>query len=201
MISVIGMGPGDIKYLTLDAYDRIKNSTCLVAFGRISRSVEYMEKEVIRVKSVGEILNIINENKDVTILASGDPCFFGIVEYLKNKGIQIDEVVPGLSSFQYMMAKLKKSWESAGFISLHGRTGALDEVLKREVSVILTDESHNPHFISKTLFSMGVKGTIYAGFDLSYPEEKIVIKNIGEDIESISSLSLVVVENEMDKGQ
>lgn len=200
MISVIGMGPGNIRYLTLDAYNKIKKSSCLVAFGRISGSVESMGKEVIKVKSIEEILNIIKENRDVTILASGDPCFFSIVECLKNNGIQIDEVIPGLSSFQYMMAKLKKSWERARFISLHGRSGALDEVLKNEVFVVLTDKSHNPQFISKALYGIGVRGTIYAGFDLSYPEERIVAKRIGEDIEDISSLSVVVVENEMGQG-
>lgn len=197
MIRVVGMGPGDTEYLTLNAYNKIKKSTCLAAFGRISKAVESLGKEVIKVKSVGEILNVIDDHKDVTILASGDPCFFGIVEYLKAEGIKIDEVVPGLSSFQYMMAKLKKSWEKSCFISLHGRSGALDEVLKGGTFVILTDDSHNPQFISKALYSMGVRGTIYAGFDLSYPEERIIIKNIGEEIENISSLSVVVIENEM----
>ncbi|NLN21458.1 MAG: precorrin-6y C5,15-methyltransferase (decarboxylating) subunit CbiE, partial [Syntrophomonadaceae bacterium] len=41
-------------------------------------------------------------------------------------------------------------------------------------------------------------GCIYAGFDLSYPEEKYVVRRIGEDIENHSSLSVVVVEHEMD---
>jgi len=197
MVSVIGAGPGDIKYLTLEAYEKIRNSSCLVAFGRITRSIETMDKEIIKVKSVEEIISIIGEKEDVTILASGDPCFFGIVEYLRNNNIHIDEVTPGLSSFQYMMARLKKRWDKANFLSVHGREGNLEGVKSVSLSVILTDRSHSPCVVSKALFSMGVRGKIYAGFDLSYPEEKIVVKNIGEDIEDISTLSVVVVEKEM----
>ena len=45
---------------------------------------------------------------------------------------------------------------------------------------------------------MGLVGSIYVGINLSYEDEKIIIKKIGEDIEEIDSLSIVVVENEMD---
>lgn len=200
MIRVIGIGPGNMKYLTFEAYEAIINSPCIVAFGRISMSLKSMNKDVINVKKIEEILKITKKEDNVTILASGDPCFFGVVEYLKHNNVYIDEVVPGISSFQYMMARLKKSWDKANFLSLHGRVENLETVKHKKLSVILTDEMHNPGFISETLYNMGVRGTIYAGFDLSYPEEKIIVRKIGEKVENISALSVVVIENEMDKG-
>jgi len=200
MIRVIGAGPGDAKYLTLEAREIILSSRCLVAFGRISKSMEKMSVKAVCIKNVEEVLDIISQKDDVDILASGDPCFFGIVEYLKKHGIKIDEVVPGLSSFQYMMSKLKKSWETAHFISLHGKQGGLEEVKHSGISIILTDREHTPGHISRELDHMGISGNIYAGFDLSYPEEKILVKKIGEDMEDCSGLSVVVVEHEMDKG-
>lgn len=198
MIRVIGAGPGDVRYLTREAYEIISTSHSLVAFGRISKSVEKIAAKVMSIHQVEEIIELINHKKDIDILASGDPCFFGIVEYLKKSGVTIDEVIPGLSSYQYMMAKLKKNWQGARFISLHGRKGGLDEVWSSRICVILTDREHTPGYISKKLHHMGILGFIYAGFDLSYPEEKIVVKKIGEDIPDYSNLSVVVIEHAVD---
>lgn len=200
MIRVIGAGPGDIKYLTVEAYEIIKSSPCIAAFGRISKLVEKMGLDVIKVKNVEDIMGIIGKTESLDILASGDPCFFGITEYLKKNGIKVDKVIPGLSSFQYMMAKLNKSWEGARFISLHGREGDMLKKVSNGIYVILTDRYHTPVQISKMLYNMGVSGRIYAGFSLSYSNEKIIVKNIGEDIENYSDLLVVVVESEMDKG-
>jgi len=200
MIRVIGAGPGDIRYLTQEALRVITSSPCLVAFGRISKAIEKIGAKVIAVQKVEDVIKLIKEHDDIDILASGDPCFFGVVEYLKKKGITVGEVIPGLSSFQYLMCKLKKDWHDACFISLHGRKGSLERVRHCRISVILTDREHTPGYISKKLHQMGITGCIYAGFDLSYPEEKIVVRRIGEDIENHSSLSVVVVEHEMDQG-
>lgn len=199
MIRVVGMGPGELKYLTLEAYEVIKGSKALVAFGRLSKTVEKIGIKADCVKNVEEVLEIIKQSPDVDILASGDPCFFGIVEYLKKNNVNVDEIIPGLSSFQYMMAKLKKSWNDAQFISLHGREEGFLKVMSGGIFIMLTDKNNPPYAISKRLYSLGVKGRIYAGFNLSYPQEKIIVKNIGEKIEDISNLSVVVIENDMDK--
>ena len=200
MIRVIGAGPGNKKYLTVEAYEIIKASPCLAAFGRISKLAEEMGINAIRVKNVADILKLIDKTEDLDILASGDPCLFSITEYLKKNGIRVDEVIPGISSFQYMMAKLKKSWEGARFVSLHGREEDMPEEVRSGMTVLFTDRHHTPGQISKMLSRMGLSGKLYAGFHLSYPDEKIIVKKIGEDIENDSDLSVVVIENEMDKG-
>lgn len=198
MIRVIGMGPGNIKYLSVYALDIIKKSNCLVAFGRISRGVESLGVEVKRVKNVSEILNILKEKQAVDILASGDPEFYGIVSYLKRNNIEVKEVVPGISAFQYMMSRLQKSWQKFKFMSLHGREEDLKQILKGGNFVILTDKNNTPKDISKKLYKLGIRGKIYIGFNLSYEDEKIVIGEIGDTVEDISELSVVVIENEMD---
>lgn len=198
MIRVIGMGPGNIKFMTQDAIDKIKQSSLVLAFGRISKTAELLGKDVITIKRVDDVLEYIDENKDIAILASGDPCFYGILEYLKNREILVDEVTPGLSSFQYMMSKLKKSWHNANFVSLHGRDDEIDSIVESRLSVILTDNKNTPNLISKAFYSRGVRGKIYAGFNLSYDDECIIEKNVGEQIEELGSLAVVVIENEMD---
>lgn len=198
MIYLIGMGPGNIKYLTLDALEKIKSSSRIVAFGRLAKTVEELMRDTIKITKVEEVLKYIDSEETIAILASGDPCFYGLLEYLKNKNIEVNEVIPGISSFQYMMTKLKKSWHNAVFISLHGREENIKKVINADLAVILTDNKNNPHTISKTLYERGMKGKIYVGFNLSYEDEKIVSANIGEDIEILRDLSVVVIENEMD---
>jgi cobalt-precorrin-7 (C5)-methyltransferase len=198
MIKVIGMGPGNMKYLTMEAMDSIKLADRVIAFGRIASTAKILVNEVIEVNRVNDIIEKLDKNVNTAILASGDPCFFGIIDYLIKNDIIIDEVVPGISSFQYMMTKLKKSWQGALLISLHGRNEGLLEVTKRRLSVILTDRINNPNFISKRLEGMGVIGKIYTGYNLSYDEEVILINNIGDEIEIAGNISVVVIENEMD---
>lgn len=107
-------------------------------------------------------------------------------------------IMPGISSFQYMMVKLGLSWQGANLISLHGRNEALESVKKHKLSIILTDSKNTPSTISKEIYNLGIRGKIYAGFNLSYENEKIIKANIGDKIEDISSLAVVVIENEVD---
>lgn len=199
MIIVAGVGPGDSKYTTLDVLDAIKNTPNVVAFNRVSESLIDIRSDYIKVSTVKEVLSCIEKYEEILILASGDPCFYGILEYLKKKEVKVDKVLPGLSSFQYMMSKLNKSWHKAAFLSLHGRETNLEEVKNNPLTIILTDKENTPSSISERLKDLGMKGTIYAGYNLSYTDELIVEKDIGEKIEDISSLAVVVIENEMDK--
>ncbi|CAK7057563.1 precorrin-6y C5,15-methyltransferase (decarboxylating) subunit CbiE [Tissierella sp.] len=198
MLIVAGVGPGNPKYLTYDVRIKIEEARHILAFGRVANSLKTIRKDIIEVNKVEEILNYIDGKKEILLLASGDPNFFGIVDFLKKKGLDIQEVLPGLSSFQYMMGKLQKSWQNANFLSLHGRDENLENIKSHKLSILLIDKENTPNKISKELYELDIRGKIYAGFNLSYENEKIIMKNIGEEIENISSLGVVVVENEMD---
>ncbi len=198
MLTIIGVGPGNPRYLTADAVTKIGRAKHIFGFGRVAQSLYPLNKNIIPINRVDEILKYIDKGKDAVLLASGDPNFYGIVEYIKSKDIEIKEVLPGLTSFQYLMGKLKKSWHNASFLSLHGRDGDLSKVRENRLNIILTDKEHNPNYISKELYRLGVVGKIYVGFNLSYIDEVILTKDIGDDIEDISSLAVVVIEHEMD---
>ena len=176
----------------------IKEAENIIAFSRIANSLKDIREDIIKIEKVDELLFYIKEKKDILILASGDPCFYGISEYLKAKGIVIEKILAGLSSFQYLMAKLNKSWHKAAFISLHGRKGDLDKVKENKLSIILTDWKNPPSLISKKLGESGVKGRMFIAYNLSYKDEIIDERAIGEEIEDISDLAIVVIENEMD---
>ncbi len=198
MLKVAGIGPGSREYLTLEVEEQIKNTPIILAFGRIAETLKDIREDIIKVSRVDEVLEYIEDDKEILLLASGDPNFFGIVNFLKHKGIAIEEVLAGISSFQYMMSKLQKPWQNAKFLSLHGREEDLNIVKRHNLCIILIDKDNMPSSISKTLYNLGIRGTIYAGFNLSYDDENIITKNIGEEIDDISSLGVVVIENEMD---
>ncbi len=200
MITIGGVGPGNPKLLTMEVYHAIRDTDIVIGFGRVSEGLVDLRGDIIGINKVDLIKECIEKNhgKDILLLASGDPNFYGVVDYIKRSGIEIKEVLPGLSSFQYMMAKLKKPWQNANLLSLHGRDMSLDQVGNYEISIILTDRENNPNFISKKLKDMGIKGNIYVGYDLSYDREEIIKIQIGQEIDHGSILAVVVVENEMD---
>jgi cobalt-precorrin-7 (C5)-methyltransferase len=197
MIRVIGMGPGSLKYVTPEAMEKIKAADRVLAFGRIAETALQIRPDVQRVNRVEELLMQLDPQKDVAVLASGDPCFYGIVETLQKKEVQIEEVIPGLSSVQYMMSKLKMSWQDAALSSFHGREGSLETIRSHKRTIVLTDNKYTPDKISRLLWENGIRGSITAGFDLSYPTEHIIRKRIGEAIEEERTLAVVVIENEM----
>ncbi len=198
MLTVVGMGPGHISYLTQEAIHAIQQADLVLAFERIAQTAEAITSPVIRLTSVSEALEYAPSDKNVALLASGDPCFYGILEYLHTQGIVIERVVPGLSSFQYLMAKLQKSWQHAHFISLHGRGSDLEQVAQHTLTIVLTDRQHTPRFISQQLGKMGLTGKMYVGYDLSYKNERILEAHIGDDFEENNPLSIVVIEHDLD---
>ncbi|MFA5576349.1 MAG: precorrin-6y C5,15-methyltransferase (decarboxylating) subunit CbiE [Tissierellaceae bacterium] len=198
MLVVGGIGPGNPKYLTIDMRIRIEEGKYILAFGRVAASLREIRDDIVQVNKVEEILNYIAPDRETLLLASGDPNFYGIVDFLKAKGLTIREVIPGLSSFQYMMSKLQKSWQHAFFLSLHGREESLEDIGFHQLSILLADKDNTAGKISNDLYKLGIRGKVYAGFNLSYEDEKIIVKNIGEKIQTLSSLGVVVVENEMD---
>ncbi len=112
MLTIAGVGPGNPKYLTLDVILAMGQSKKILGFPRVARSLSSLNPNIIEINRVDEVLNFIKDGQDTLLLASGDPNFYGIVEYIKSKGgVEIKEVLPGLSSFQYFMAKLKKILE------------------------------------------------------------------------------------------
>lgn len=195
MIKVCGIGPGHPNYLTFESYKIIKESEKVYAFKRAKETLKDIRDDIVEISSLKNLLPLGNEN--ITILASGDPLFFGICKYLKDKGVEIEAISPGISSYQYLMAKLNLPWQDAFLGSLHNRKIDFKNLLKEELIILLTDLENNPNYISKELSKIGFQGRIIAGYDLSYPEEKIIEKTIGESFDEKNGLAVVVVINEM----
>lgn len=194
MIYVVGIGPGDPKYLTNVAEDIIFKSDYVLSYKRVKETIEPMAK-IIEIESLKEITDFLDEHMgedvDISVLASGDPSFFGIGEYL-SKRYKV-KTIPGISCVSYMAGYENIPLNDVTSISFHGRELNRD-LISNDKFMIYTDSKNNPDSISKWLYSEGYRGKIVVGFNLSYDDEAIDRYEIGDDIEIKSDLNLMYVE-------
>lgn len=197
MLRVAGVGPGNIENMTIEVFNEIKKADYVIAFGRIEKSIEDIRKDIKSIVRVSQLQDLIKDDGYTLILASGDPCFYGVAKYLKKSNVKIDKIYPGISSFQYLMSKLQLPWEHANLFSLHGRDYNLNDIKNYELNIGLTDSVNTPSSISQELKKIGVKGSMIAAYNLSYNNELIEEKEIGSEFSDISKLAIVVIKNDM----
>jgi cobalt-precorrin-7 (C5)-methyltransferase len=204
MIYIVGLGPGSKEYLLIKAFEILKNSDLIIGFNRALKSIEFIDTPKLYAKDLKEILCLLkeNEHEKIAIVASGDPCFYGILEYINKNFIGEFQVIPGISSFQYLMTKLNKSWQGSFLGSLHGREEAFIEKVKNyAVSIWLTDKINSPEAICRRLYDEKLFVKLYIGENLSYNDEKISTGRPEELMNNtFSELSVVVIENDLFKG-
>lgn len=184
-MKVVGIGPGNLRYASLEAIETIKNSNTVLAFKRVANDIKEISSPII-INKLDEIKNY----KDGCFVASGDPCLYGVLEYLEKNNVEIEKVVPSISSIQYMFSKIKKPWSNGKIISLHGRDKF--NICENGLYIFFTDKINTPNVISQKLNNQGIKGEMYVGYNLSYDDEVIFKGNIGEEFEEKSDLSVVI---------
>ena len=145
MLYIVGMGPGNRDYILKKAIEVLNECDVIIGFERLINDLEFINKPQIVMNSLKETLEYINSNgqdkgnlkgKTIALVASGDPTFFGISEYIKKNYPGNIVVIPGLSSFQYLTTKLNKSWSYAFTGSVHARNeNFIDKVKQNKLSI------------------------------------------------------------------
>jgi precorrin-6Y C5,15-methyltransferase (decarboxylating) len=209
-IYVIGIG-----YKPLDSKERkilykseiILSSERLLQVFKRYREFKKVEERVVVLNTVDETIEFIRSRTDkksgespVTVLASGDPLFFGIGRRILSEfGKERVEIMPDLSSIQVAFSRIKEPWDNAFLMSLHrGPDPKRRRNLKYEMKdipsllerhkklAILTDIESNPSEIARVLISSNVsQPTIFVCEKLGDPDERI-IKGTPEDIVAMS---------------
>jgi cobalt-precorrin-7 (C5)-methyltransferase len=205
-VKIVGIGPGDGRYITPLARELISDAEVLVG-GR--RQLEVLARpdqdQFVIGKNLPAVLNYIESQryeKSVVVLASGDPGLYSIASYLAiHIGKDSLEFIPGISSIQVMFARLKMSWQDVQVLSMHGRTADnLEELINsRKVNALLTGGQWTPQVIAQYLLKVQVPDCEVAiGKDLSYPEEKLVYtslcKLVDDPEDYINSVMVIVNE-------
>ena len=199
-ISVVGLGPGHSDYILPIAIKTINEADIIIGGSRNLQSIDTSGKTVFPITAdLSKVIDIIKGNhlaSKIAVVVSGDTGFYSLLRYLK-KHLENDmlQVIPGISSLQYMFARIGHSWEDAYIGSLHGRENDFVDMVKKYKKVgLLTDKKWTPVSIAKELALNGVSDrTIYIGENLSYENEKITIGSVEQIIDSGTYDMCVVV--------
>lgn len=181
-INVLGLGPGNLDYTLPAVLKEIEKSDVVIGGKRHIESLgKYAEnKEYCYIKAdLQKILEFIeqNRNKKISLILSGDTGFYSMLTFMR-KHFEARElnVIPGISSIQYMFAKVSDYWNNAFVSSVHGRETDYVEKLREFGKVgLLTDKKNTPQKIADRLVGAGMgEAVIFVGENLSYENEKIL---------------------------
>ena len=179
MINIIGLGPGNLDYITKKGENLISTSDVLIGGKRNLESIKNFEGEKIVLDSnLREIIEYINNNKEkqISIIASGDPLIYGICRYLsKNIDNKMLNMVSGISSLQYIFSKIYVDMNDVYITSSHGKVPDFDYILSHKKVCMVTDSKIGPKQISREIIDRNLNKIIVVGENLSYDNEKITI--------------------------
>jgi cobalt-precorrin-7 (C5)-methyltransferase len=181
-IHVLGMGPGHPDYVLPATQRLIAESDVLVGGERHLAAYAGSGKTVFPLRgdlpALVEVIRRERLARQVAVLLSGDPGFYGMLDLLR-RHFAADElrVEPGISAFQYLMARIGEPWHQAALASLHGRDGDFRQLIgSHRCTALLTDAERSPQWLAARLSGMAdmARIEIVVGAELSYPEERIV---------------------------
>lgn len=187
-INVVGLGPGNIKYLSTTGIDCIKEAEIIIGSTRQLSDLKTIiseKQEIYILGKLSELITYLKENveRKITIIVSGDTGYYSLVPYLsKNLSKDILNIIPNISSYQYLFSKLVENWQNFRLASVHGREfDYIKNINDEDIEglVLLTDDIQNPYEITKKLYDNGIRNlTVIVGENLSYDNEKITILEI-----------------------
>lgn len=172
-----GIGPGNPDLLSQQVFSHVANADVLIGGGRHLSLFESVGAEKIVFNGKLEPLQVALQqysDRKVVLLLSGDTGFYSLLNYIKRTFPERKiESVPGISSFQYMYARLNMNYENARLLSLHGKeTDFVKAVTECDSVFLLTDKTNTYKKIAQTLIDHNMSNAMmYVGDKLSYNDE------------------------------
>ncbi|WP_332649885.1 precorrin-6y C5,15-methyltransferase (decarboxylating) subunit CbiE [Lysinibacillus sp. 54212] len=157
-MKMIGIGDNGVQGLLPQYIEWIHSCDVLVGGERhLQFFPDFVgEKKQIKGGLAKLISELQQEARNVVILVSGDPLFYGLGGVVAKK-LPI-EIYPYESSIQLAFARMQESWQDAYLISLHGRSnqGFAQRIDGRKKVAILTDDTNTPNTIASYLKRYGM---------------------------------------------
>jgi precorrin-6Y C5,15-methyltransferase (decarboxylating) len=161
-VALVGIGDDGCVGLCSRALGAITRAQVLVGGERhLAFFPELIVERIVLGAGLGATLDRIAElaeDRNICILASGDPLFFGIGRLVLQKlGAAHVEVIPQPSSVQLAFARAGLSWDDAAVISLHGRAleGCVVRIAAHAKVAVLTDEERSPARVAARMLAYG----------------------------------------------
>ncbi len=166
-IYIIGLGVAEENnqtYLSTAAQQALQNSSIVIGSERQQQLIAHYlrpEQALLDYPSpFSELKRLLQQHsqRQITVLASGDPLFYGIGTWI-SQHFQPNQYYfyPNISSIQVAFARIKQAWQTATIISLHGRAlvSLRPQLRNRGWYALLTDQYSQPQQIAAELIQQG----------------------------------------------
>ena len=199
MIYVTGVGPGSEAYLTRRAADVISGADILIGGQRHLDEFAGLTTETRVIDAdISGLMNWIAERLDrrIVILASGDPMFFGIGKRISETfAPEPVQMVPGISSVQYLCSRAGMDMNDIYLTSSHNRSPDFDWLLAHERIGMVTDSKIGPKEIAAEIRQRGQTRRMIIGENLSGRNERITILN-ADDVSGDYDMNVVLIDKQ-----
>lgn len=209
-ISIVGIGMGNPKNLTIEAREEIDRADLIIGATRMTESmvsgnIVSRDKDVFQSYKPKEIAEFIENNpkyEKIVIIQSGDVGFYSGSKKLLKILPDYTKVFSGISAPVYFCGKLKTSWEDVVLTSLHGISSNIVSMVQKnkKVFALLSDENSVADICQK-LQKYGLDDvTVNVGERLSYSDETITTAKARELVGiKTNPLAVVLIENPLAK--
>ena len=179
-VYVIGMGMGNPGTLTRDALDALNKSELIVGSQRLLDALgDYDVPKVAHISPAAIAQELERTNARVaSVVMSGDIGFYsgatGLYEHLDRLGLEVC-AISGISSLQYLCAKLHTPWQDVCVVSAHGREhNAVGAIQAHPKTFALLGGKATAEGMCAQLVERGLGHVwVHVGERLSYEDERI----------------------------
>ena len=179
MLTVVGMGPAGLQWLTRPAREAIAAAEALVGGSRHLQQFPDFAGRALRAggryAGAAGVDRGPRTGRRVVVLASGDPLFYGIgTRLIAHFGRERVQVIPGISAVQYLCARAGIDMNDMWLTSSHGRAVSFDALAAHRKVAMVTDGRCGPREIAAQLMARG-KGHrwMVIGENLAMENERI----------------------------
>lgn len=203
-VYLIGIGMGDYETMTIEGEHAFKECDVIIGARRMVEGLDRFNKPKFISYKYDEIKQFIDEHKEYKIIGiaySGDVGFYSGAKKLSEMlAEEYDtEMICGISSVVYFASKIKKSWDDAKLVSIHGTNQNLvNEIIHNKKTFSLLGGKESVQEVCKSLIKYDLgNAEVYIGENLSYPNEKIYSGHAKDFVDSIfNELSVIFVIND-----
>ena len=222
-VFLIGMGMAGAGSLGARARESIGRAALVIGSSRMVDAAEPLtrartEKTHDTEKIVALVMDFLSlkpgradesGTRPCCVLFSGDTGFFSGASALSNRLAQLGvefELIPGISTFQAVAAKLRKHYENWNFVSLHAESRPfLPEIMAARETFILLGGKTTARDIIRELSRQLFSGTVTVVRDVCLPGERLHFvrmdggmteDGVPPDCPGSSTLCALLVEND-----
>jgi len=179
-VYIVGIGDDGVEGMTAQARRLLEGAEVLLGPETCASLLPpALAARLETTASLDELVDRIERDsgRDLVVLASGDPLFYGTARYVCGRlGKDRFEVVPHVSSMQLAFARVKESWEEAFLANLSGQSieRVIDRVRSSETVGLFTSEQWPPAAVARTLLEEGIDYfQAYVCENLGSPDERV----------------------------